>query len=300
LALCWKGSRTVLEGFFAARSAPDHGLHWLDDTPPWRLEKSGAQDLGLVELSARCDSVELWMGPEPNAQLNLLWLLNHWRGRTVRGPKLISRRVEVAIGNTEPRLLAKLNVPSVEITSDHLEIASLAWRAFRAPTPQAWFGLLNADLSLLPQLGPCVLELLEELPALASGLGATEMRMLELIAPGDVRPFDVFPGHEKPNERRVFHYWEVGALLDGLARCSKPVVSGLDEGPFSLEMHNDDSRHERYKRSRLSLTESGKAALAGEEDFPRHNPIRRWWGGTELTNERLWRWDAQSRSLVAP
>jgi hypothetical protein len=22
-----------------------------------------------------------------------------------------------------------------------------------------------------------------------------------------------------------------------------------------------------------------------------HNPIHRWWGGTELTSERLWRWD---------
>ena len=32
----------------------------------------------------------------------------------------------------------------------------------------------------------------------------------------------------------------------------------------------------------------------------RHNPIKRWWGGTELTNERLWRWDRESRLLVAP
>jgi hypothetical protein len=40
--------------------------------------------------------------------------------------------------------------------------------------------------------------------------------------------------------------------------------------------------------------------LAGDEDFSRHNPIRRWWGGTELTNDRLWRWDRESRSLVSP
>src|SRR5262249_48292019 len=123
---------------------------------------------------------------------------------------------------------------------------------------------------------------------------------LELIASGGVQPFDVFPGHAKANTRRVFYYWEVGELLDGLARCPFPAVSGLDAGPFSLEMHNDESRHERYKRSRLSLTALGKAALAGQEDFRRYNPIHRWWGGTLLTNERLWRWDPQSRSLVAP
>ncbi len=26
------------------------------------------------------------------------------------------------------------------------------------------------------------------------------------------------------------------------------------------------------------------------EDFSRHNPIDRWWGGTHLTNDNLWRW----------
>lgn len=54
------------------------------------------------------------------------------------------------------------------------------------------------------------------------------------------------------------------------------------------------------RRSRLLLTDFGKAVLAGRDNFCSHNPIRRWWGGTLLTNERLWRWNPQSRSLVAP
>ncbi len=86
-----------------------------------------------------------------------------------------------------------------QIRNDHLELASLAWQAYRAATPQAWFDLLGKDLSALPQLGQAVLELLEELPMRATGLGATEMRMLELIAAGDASPSDVFPGHEKRN-----------------------------------------------------------------------------------------------------
>jgi len=44
-------------------------------------------------------------------------------------------------------------------------------------------------------------------------------------------------------------------------------------------------------RSKLSLTEFGKAVLAHKEDFTRYNPIDRWWGGTHLTNDRLWRWN---------
>ncbi|WP_235976816.1 hypothetical protein [Bradyrhizobium archetypum] len=179
----------------------------------------------------------------------------------------------------------------VAINDDHLEIASLAWQALRAPTPHAWFDLLAKDLSILPQLRRCVLEMLEELPGRATGLGASEMRMLELISAGYLHPFDVFSHHKARFQRRVFDYWEAGALLEGLALAPAPAVSGLAEWPFSLEMHDDYKRLARYKESRLSLTPLGKAILAGLEDFSRHNPIDRWWGGTHLTNDRLWRWD---------
>ena len=50
----------------------------------------------------------------------------------------------------------------------------------------------------------------------------------------------------------------------------------------------------------VTLTELGRSLVAREDDMWRHNPIKRWWGGTELTNERLWRWDRESRLLVEP
>jgi hypothetical protein len=196
--------------------------------------------------------------------------------------------------------VAAWRLPTVQIRRDHLVAASAAWQAYRATTPQDWFNLLDSDLNVLPQLGSTVLALLEELPMRNTGLGATEMRMLELISADHIHPYDVFPGHKKPNERRVFGYWEVGALLDGLAHCPAPAVIGLDERHFDLDMHEDRHRRERYKRSRLALTELGKAILAHAGDFSRHNPIHRWWGGTELTNDRLWRWDPASRVLIAP
>ena len=70
-----------------------------------------------------------------------------------------------------------------------------------------------------------------------------------------------FRATRSATEVDVYGYWEVGALLDGLARCERPAVSGLDEGPFSLEMHDDLSQFDRYKRSQLTLTEFGKGVL---------------------------------------
>ncbi|MDE2468456.1 MAG: hypothetical protein KGL35_06865 [Bradyrhizobium sp.] len=158
--------------------------------------------------------------------------------------------------------------------------------------------MLSTDLSALPLFRPAAVALLEELPGRATGLGATEMRMLELILDGNTSPFDVFPGHEKRNARRVFDYWQIGALLDDLAGAPVPAISGLQR-PFTLEI-DDRQRHQRYKQSKLSLTALGRDVLAGREDFSRHNPVHRWWGGTELTNDRLWRWDAAKQALIAP
>ena len=112
-----------------------------------------------------------------------------------------------------------------------------------------------------------------------------------MISAGYEHPFEVFPHFKQRFQRRVFGYWEAGALLEGLALAPVPAVSGLAEWPFTLEMHNLRERYERYKESRLSLTALGRAILAGADDFSRHNPIDRWWGGTRLTNDRLWRWD---------
>src|SRR5262249_5785191 len=153
----------------------------------------------------------------------------------------------VVIGNMLPDDLSKWAPAAVKVSKDHFEIASRAWQAYRQPTPQDWSDLLDQDLSLLRQFGQAWLELLEEVPMPDTGLGATDMRMLERISGGGVHPYDVFPGYRKRNKRRVFEYWEVGSLLDGLARCPAPAVSGLEEGPFTEEMHDDPGRHARYK-----------------------------------------------------
>jgi hypothetical protein len=85
--------------------------------------------------------------------------------------------------------------------------------------------------------------------------------------------------------------WEIGSLLERLAHGPRPAVAGLDEELRTLDRENLRDRHTAYLRSELSLTEFGKAVLGHKEDFTRHNPIDRWWGGTHLTNDRLWRWN---------
>jgi hypothetical protein len=102
------------------------------------------------------------------------------------------------------------------------------------------------------------------------------------------------------DSRRVFDYWELGAALDRLGRCRKPAVSGIKGGPYDLELVGGrGERYRRYMKSKLAVTPLGYAVLGQVDDFARHNPINRWWGGTKLTNKRLWRWD-DNKVLIAP
>jgi len=293
-------STEFLTNSLAARSTvhSSEGSHWLDFVRPRQLEKMGIKNLGLIEACARFETTELWIDPEADAQLQLVQLLDHFRSHGKSASGLMLRQASFVIGDKDAGELADFMPAAVEVTNDHLELAHVAWQAFRAPTPQVWFDLLQQHPILLPRLPKAMLALLEELPMRVTGLGATEMRVLELISEGYTNPFDLFP--HNPSQRKVFDYWETGWLLDELARCRAPAVSGLDEGPFTVAMHKDRSRHARYKQSQLSLTALGEAVLAQTEDFSRHNPIHRWWGGTELTNARLWRWDPANRALIAP
>jgi hypothetical protein len=295
--LAWGPPPSAAEtvAFFAAPGDQERHFHWHDYSPAWLLENAGAKGLGLMECFAECESVALWIDPEPSAQLLLTWLLDYLRGHKEHMFRLTLIQSDSPLGDQSPDKLARSQAPAVKILDEHLDLVSMAWRAYCAPTPTAWRDLLDRDLVVLPQLRQSVVELLEELPSSTVGLGATEMRMLELISEGHSTPSQLF----SDRRRRVFDYWEIGDVLDGLARCPAPAVSGLDEGPFrDVYLHRE--RAERYEQSKLSLTELGKAILAGTEDFTRHNPIHRWWGGTELTNDRLWRWDATNKTLIAP
>jgi hypothetical protein len=197
-------------------------------------------------------------------------------------------------------MLAEWKLPIVKITPDHFELASRAWRAFAASTPQDWFDLSATDLSLLPRLRHAVIAMLEELPWCRTGLGATEMRMLDYISGArKPRPRKIM-SRELSDSANIFGYWELGVLLDGLARRRNRLVSGLREGSFDLNLHDDYERRDSYMKSKLALTPLGYAVLAQTDDFARHNPINRWWGGTKLTNKKLWRWDQDNKVLIAP
>jgi len=283
---------------YVARRSDRHGpgSHWSDYAGRWRRAHGDRKDLGLVEFCRSYKTVELWFDRRPNDQLQLIWLLELLRSAPELASSLRLRFVDYDLLGTSPEELSPSDVEFVDLTSHEFETASLIWQAYRAASPAAFIQLLGSDLSALPLLRPALLHLVEELPSITTGLGATEMRLLELIARGYDRTNGLF--HLRSlSQRRIFNEWELGLLLCGLAHGPTPAIAGLDDELRALGKENYRARQAAYLRSRLSLTEFGRAIVAHKEDFSRHNPIDRWWGGTHLTNDNLWRWNP---TLVAP
>src|SRR5262245_45741049 len=70
---------------------------------PSELKKEACIDgLGLIEFCERFDAVELWADPEPNAQLQLVWLLDHLRPHENAVSRLALVHTDTRIGSYQP------------------------------------------------------------------------------------------------------------------------------------------------------------------------------------------------------
>jgi hypothetical protein len=138
-------SEAELAAMLGPRTTQGPGSHWLDYAGRPAKEKVGGRDFGLLEPCGRCEAVELWFETKPNDQLVLIWLLDylHSHADAATIAKLILCHVDASLGAALPEQLAKWKFPAIDISNGHLEIASLAWQAYRAPTPQPWFQLVE-------------------------------------------------------------------------------------------------------------------------------------------------------------
>jgi hypothetical protein len=118
----------------------------------------------IIDLCEPFEVIDLWIDPDPNAQLILIWMLEYLRPYEAIVSKLNLVQADVPIGNYPAEEVVEWRIPAIKRRNGHLEMASSVWQAYRAPTPQAWFNLLSTDLSALPLFRPAAVALLEELP----------------------------------------------------------------------------------------------------------------------------------------
>ena len=261
------------------------------------------RDQQLLEALRDDLQVVLWFEHDLYDQLQLLDVLAlaHSEGAA---PELIvvgsfpGRPSFAGLGELTASELETLWPSRGRATPAALEAATSAWAALRAPEPTALAEWATRDTPALPFLAPALRRLLEELPAPGDGLSGTERRALEAVAAGAHSPPAAFVAAQRLEEAPFlgdsWFYRALSALGQGTTR----LLETDDGTPLPPPPPLSDSQ--RFARLRLRLTATGELTLRGEADRVELLAIDRWVGGTHITPDNTWRWDATELKLVRP
>jgi uncharacterized protein DUF1835 len=183
------------------------------------------------------------------------------------------------------------------VPAESLRTANAVWTEIRRETPEGLARRAEQDEPGLPFVQGALLRLLEELPAPDDGLSSTERTALQAISEGARSPAAAFESAQQleptPFLGDTWFYVALAALGRGPNR-----LLATDDGEQLPEPVLGTER--RFAELPVQLTAAGERVLEGKADRVELLGIDRWVGGTHVTTDAVWRWDAASRRLLAP
>jgi len=250
---------------------------------------------GILEAAGQRGEILLWFESDLYDQLQFLQVLDLLsRSTGARRPSLLCRPAALAtLRRGEIRALMEARVP---LTDAQVASAAAAWEAFRSPDPSRLDNLVKTGSPGHPYLGAALFRLLQQFPSTHNGLSRSEQNALEVIASGRSRLGEAFVASHHEREEKIFLGERVFAsYLEGLSLAERPLLLQEDGTPLQFPADGSPS----FWDSKAVLTRDGEDVLKGKQDNVRINGIRRWIGGVYLTgNGGVWRWDADSQSLL--
>jgi hypothetical protein len=194
----------------------------------------------------------------------------------------------IGLGQLSAEQLASLYPTRKEVTPEQLALARRTWDAFTASDPTTLVTLAQ-DHRALPFLGPALRRFLEEYPSVRNGLPRSETQVLRALEGGPLSPGRLYVRSQEPEEARFMGdstLWE--------------RVEELGAGPNPLARLDVTRRKQALPEGKVTLTDTGRAVLAGEVDWAAAHRLDRWYGGVHLESDRgHWRWDGSGGLLVA-
>jgi hypothetical protein len=235
------------------------------------------------------DQIELWFETDLHDQLQILELLSRFAQRPpastpllAMSPPPLSSFIDDAAGEAR------------EITEADYDAAEQMWVAFRASTPDDVLACAS-EPGALSEARTAFERLLEEYPSPRDGLGRIERNALLAIRDGAITPGLAFRHYQQTEELPFLGDLGFYCRLDQLASGKSPLVLGLPDGGVAEAARSNMTVE--YTDTLVELTDAGHDVLEGGEDFIALNGIDRWIGGVHLTNENVWRYDPEKKTL---
>jgi hypothetical protein len=239
---------------------------------------------------------QLWFEADLYDQLQLIQIL-----AMLREGRVDSERISLicigeypgighfgGLGELTADQLAGLRESNRQLSPAAFELASLAWDAFRAPSPHLYRDIARTVSGELRFIGEAFDRLGREFPSTRDGLTLTERRLLAALTDTDLTAGETFLATTAREFRPFLGDTVCYRLLAELATGRHPLVS-LDRGETPTQA----------RTWRVSLTGHGRRVLSGEADRVTLIGIDRWIGGVHLTGDNpAWRWDEGTENLV--
>jgi hypothetical protein len=246
----------------------------------------------ILQGHAGFDTIELWFEHDLYDQLHLVLVLA-FLVSVMRSDGVTLVQADDFLGAQRADTILQFAENARDVTASDLELGAVVWGDLTSTTPEFVAGRSERPAGSLPFLRPALTRFLEELPSPENGLGRTEQAILSGISSGTTGPTHLFHDILREEEAAFMGDASFFHLLEDLAFCRVPLITGLPP-PDAL----DDAA--ALREAELQLTEAGDDVLAGEEDHVTLSGVDRWWAGTRLDGRSVWRFDRDSRRLVAP
>src|SRR5262245_20235057 len=235
----------------------------------------------------RYDRVELWFEHDLYDQLQLIQLLDFFASEK-RSDGLFLVQADDYLGAQKPEAMRTLEAATEPVTGRHFEAAGRAWSAFTAATPEALAAQASANTPAMPYLAAALQRLIQELPAIGSGLGLTQERVLLALTEQPRLVAELFRITQEQEAARFLGDLSFFRRIDELAFAETPLLAG-PRSPSNRGPTGGAADYQAFARTTVTLTDTGRAALAERFDHARDNGIDRWLGGTRLSSGSMWR-----------
>jgi Domain of unknown function (DUF1835) len=261
------------------------------------------RDRRLLEALRDDPPVVLWFEHDLYDQLQLLDVLALCHAARAE-PELVvvgsfpGRPSFAGLGELQPHELETLWPARSRAAPAALEAAASAWAAFRAPEPTALAEWATGACPDLPFLAPALGRLLEELPGPVDGLTRTERSALGAIEAGARTAPGAFVAVQRLEDAPFLGDTWFHRTLAALGQGATRLLETDDGRPLPQPPPVGDGKV--FASLRLRLTATGERVLEGEADRIELLGIDRWIGGTHLTPQTAWRWDAATRMILRP
>ena len=244
------------------------------------LELFERRDRKLVR-AAEQGEIWLWFEDDLYDQLQLIQIL-----------AMLARNVPA---EATQRLLEVSRDADREVTGERAvddaarRAAREAWAAFRSSDPRK---LMAIDPPELPDVGPAMHRLAQELPWTRDGLSRTERIALSAVADGADNPIDMFRALQAAEERPFMGDYWAWNTLHRLGAGERPLLNA--PVPPAPEITTE------FASQTYEVTDTGRDVLAARADHAELNGIDRWIGGVHLRGRQpAWRWDPIGQEVLA-